>query len=827
MWKMRSGLTILLLLITAVLAADVRVTVEPNVVAVGERFTLWLSNDGRETPQLAGFPEIKGIRWFPNQQSSRSEIMNGRAASSVGYAGQALGEGEITIPALNVIIGRETVTTQPVRLEVVSAGKIAGRQRGQGTEVTLDEAVFADGRYLTGNRAVYIGEEIPVEITLYTMDGVRVQIAWPELNFDKVAFHDYKDQFSQNPRFAGLPTRNYTTRDNVRFVTQVFRSAIRPLGTGELKGNVEINTEVQIPNRNRRSSFWDDDFMGFGSARTVPHSVKFDFPPLMVKALPAVPAGASFLGLIGDWTLDYELAQTEFRAGDPFTLSLTVKGRGSLDNLNAPKLEFPGFRVYPPEIERKNGSASVKYVIIPLRPGEDALRIKTAVFDLNEEKYRMFDFERNINVLPSSGLIQGTSASQPVVEGAAVKLENALNAETDSVPRSNILYLKKAVSCPVSRPLYLNNLVWLLVLALGGPLVFAICEMRQLRRDRLNGDPAILRRRKALTARGRVRRILKKTPPEAISRAIQTEVVPMLNDYLGLPPGTTATELAEIVNDPELAECLRSSGSAGFMPGTAAMNHGELKNRIIKALKYVSLILCLLVPSGMAAMSEEEAAAFNAYDSGDFKAAADYFRSQVHPGKTSPGALYNLGNALCRDGRLGEALACYENAHLLAPRDTDIVENLNYVRRQLMQSECGQVSTPGELVLHLRDSLRPDNWLLVLAGAWSCFWLLAAFRRRLGFNRKLLMLILIGVSAIAAGAAIFTQQRGAYAGNQAVVLYNGTKLRSLPSEQSGKVERTLREGERVGIVESRRDWVLVRLENAEGWLKSGDMEVIR
>ncbi len=834
MRQMRAFLTILLLSAAAMVCAEVKVTVEPNVVATGEHFMVWVSNDGGETPAVADFPEVKGIRWYPNTRSSRTQVINGRAMASVGYMALAQTEGTYEIPALQVIIGRKTVTTAPVEFKAVPAGQLrqARRESRQGqrdSEIALDDAASVDGRYLTGNRPVYIGEEIPLEVTLYVMEGIRAQITWPELKFEKVAFHDYKDQFAKNPRFAGMPTEEYTIRNNARFVAHTFRSAVRPLATGDLKGSVEVNLEIQVSNRSRGSSIWDDDFFGFGSVRTVPHTVTFDFPPLKVRPLPAVPADTMFLGLIGDWKVEYDLPQGEFRAGDPFTLSMNLTGRGSADNLNAPKLELPGFRVYPPEIEKKSGRVSVKYVIIPLRPGDDAIRLKMSVFDLNAEKYNTFDFERKISVLPASGLVQGAPASQTVVQGAVAKPENTVKPETENAPRSNILYLKKDTSCVVARPLYLHNLFLLLGLILFGPLVFVIGEMRQLHKDRMNGDPGILRRRRALAAVGKIKHILKKTPVGEIHHAIQKEVVPLLNDYLGLPPGTTATELAEIVDDPALADCLRNSGSAGFMPGTTAMNHSELKKNILKALKYVSLLAFLLIPAGVfaATMSEPEAAAFNAYDNGDFKTAAAYFRSQLRPGRPSPNMLYNLGNALCQEGKQAEALACYEKAHLLAPRDTDIVENLNSVRRQLLQPEIGQVNTPGELIVYLRDCLRPDNWLLVLAGAWSCFWLLAAFRRRLGFNRKLLSLIVIVAVAVIAAAALTTELRGPYAEDQAIVLFNGTKLRSLPSDQSGKVERTLREGERVHIIESRRDWVLVRLENAEGWLKSGDMEIIR
>ncbi len=826
---MRALLTLILCLTAALGFAEVTVSVEPNVVAVGERFTLWLSNDGRNTPQIIDFPELKGIRWYPNSRSSKTEIINGRASSSVGYTAMALAEGSVEIPALKVIIGRDTVTTKPVKFEIVTADKLrqARRQQQDSTEdsLPLKDKVFAEGRFTTGERTVYIGEEVPVEVKVFVLEGTRAGMGWPELNFDKVSYHDYKAQNPENPRFEGVPRPEYAVRNKNRFVIRTFRAAIRPLATGEIKGHAVVQTEIQMATRNSRDDDFDN-FFGFQSTRRVPHQLNVNFPPLKVKALPAAPAGTDFLGLIGEWKVEYKLSQDEFKAGDPFTLSLNLKGRGSLDTLNAPKLDLPGFRVYPPEVDKQSGSATIKYVIIPLRPGEDTLRMKTATFDLAGDKYQGFDFEQKVDIKPAGNMVQGASASQLVVEGAA-KAEPQVKPEINT-SRSNILYLKKDMSCTVSKPFYLNNFIWVLALILLGPLVFVVNEMRLMRRDKLNGSPAILRRRKALGTVGKVKRLLKNTPPEEIPRVIQTEVVPLLNDYLGLPPGTTATELADAVKDAGLAECLRNSGNAGFMPGGVSMNHTELKQKIIKALKYVSLILCLLIPAGVCAnMTEDEAKAFNAYDNGDFTAAAEYFRSRVRPDKVSPYALYNLGNALCQSGKLGEALACYEKAHLLAPRDSDITENLNFVRRKLMQPEIGQISNPGDLVLAVRDSLRPDHWLLVLAGAWCCFWLGAACRRKLGFNRKLLLLITIGIITLAAGTALFTQLSGPYAGNQAVVLHNGTRLRSLPSDQSGKVERTLREGDRIQIIESRRDWILVRTDNAEGWLKSGDMDIIR
>ena len=49
----------------------------------------------------------------------------------------------------------------------------------------------------------------------------------------------------------------------------------------------------------------------------------------------------------------------------------------------------------------------------------------------------------------------------------------------------------------------------------------------------------------------------------------------------------------------------------------------------------------------------------------------------------------------------------------LAPRDSDIPENLNLVLRKLALPEKYLITSPADVPPYLRDSLRPDEWMLL------------------------------------------------------------------------------------------------------------------
>jgi tetratricopeptide (TPR) repeat protein len=380
-------------------------------------------------------------------------------------------------------------------------------------------------------------------------------------------------------------------------------------------------------------------------------------------------------------------------------------------------------------------------------------------------------------------------------------------------------------------PLWRNHIVALFLLIILAPFVLLASELIYYRRKKLSSDPKLRRKLQAQANKGAMLKNLKKASPEELDGVVQKEVVPYLNDLMGLPPGTTASELADKVDSPELADCLSHTGVASYMPGVGSVDKTELKNKMYKALrKFAVLVFIFILPfSGFATMKKDgnvkrSDEALIAYDNGDFAKAAKYYETKLNAHSPDPALLYNLGNCYCQLGKFSKALVCYERARRLAPRDSDITENMNYVRRKLFLPEEGAASDPYELLLDFRDSFRPDQWLLIAAWLWFVAGVILAMRRIPARKRRWIIplgfvVFCLVASLIAAGSQYCTT----YSDKEAVVIARNVPVYSLPSEKSTKAEFRLKDGERVKIEEQRLDWVRVRADNAEGWIHGKDV----
>ena len=84
---------------------------------------------------------------------------------------------------------------------------------------------------------------------------------------------------------------------------------------------------------------------------------------------------------------------------------------------------------------------------------------------------------------------------------------------------------------------------------------------------------------------------------------IRTELVPYLADVLNLPPGMTASALADHLENqsPTLADVLRQADHQGFTPGGGVDISTE---RLIKAITRLAIWLILAVPVSLVAAPE-------------------------------------------------------------------------------------------------------------------------------------------------------------------------------------------------------------------------------
>ena len=700
-------------------------------------------------------------------------------------------------------------------------------------DLRIKDILFGKVEILNLAKEFYVGEEISLEISLLNWRRFTVRpTSYPKIKLNKIVFRDYSQQNRENPRFI-LKREGIVTIKDKKFKKQSFETAFRTLSPGIFETNIKVQTELSLPSEGR-------DFFGRPTYKRTPYTVEIPFK-IKVKPLPKAPEDSNFLGLVGNWDVNFSLKNKIFKVGDPLTLAMTVYGLGTLETLNIPKLKLEGFRVYPPEIDKKTAydgreRAEIKYVLIPLEKGNRELKMRVSVFSSLLRKYKTFNFSKKLKIEKSDNPLENINYTKG--NPASAVPESKFKSK-QTIPRSDILFLKTESSGNVRIPLYQNWLLAYIILGILGPLCWIISEISCWRQQKLGNNKALQRRLAALKRKGKMLKNIRKCSDDDLNRVIQHEAVPFINDMLDLPHGTTTSALVKKVKSDSLAQCLTSVGESSYLPGASNLNKKELREKLYKALKRLTLIgLLFIMPlmlnanekSRKSKATKEVPATFKeavaAYDSGDFAAASKFFRSHIAKDAPDTALLYNLGTCLCNEGDLAGALVCFERAHLLAPCDTAITENLNFVRRRLFLPEVNKIDGPTEMLVAGSHSLRPDEWLLIAALAWAAAGIFLAFRRKLSLNKRIVFVgscLIIFIAAV--GACVF-EKLDVYSNDNAVVTSSSAELRSLPSMTSGSKLARLRMGTIVRIIESRFDWVRIKSDNTKGWMLKSQMTCI-
>ncbi|MEE9128234.1 MAG: tetratricopeptide repeat protein [Planctomycetota bacterium] len=246
------------------------------------------------------------------------------------------------------------------------------------------------------------------------------------------------------------------------------------------------------------------------------------------------------------------------------------------------------------------------------------------------------------------------------------------------------------------------------------------------------------------------------------------------------------------------------------------------------------VVLALIFVSGSAAsagpVEERFEAANRAYEGGDFAGAEREYRAILEYGLQAPEVYYNLGNAVFRQGRPGQAILNYERALRLAPADEDVLFNLEYSREQLVDREAAARhwiadAYTGWIRLVGFDG---DAWLLlwiylptmVAVGAW--IGVRDERLRRLARFATIVLLVLV----VPAGGLLVVRGSIESSDRGAIVMDEKVQGRSGPDEGHPTLF-TIHEGLKVQVRKESGEWVQVLLPNGlNGWLPSSSVERI-
>jgi hypothetical protein len=134
-----------------------------------------------------------------------------------------------------------------------------------------------------------------------------------------------------------------------------------------------------------------------------------------------------------------------------------------------------------------------------------------------------------------------------------------------------------------------------------------------------------------------------------------------------------------------------------------------------------ALAACSASGSGSAAGALAQRA-HELYDLGEFRKSHELLRQVVRQSGPDAELLYNLGCALYRDGRLGEAIAAWESARLLDPRDADLLHNLEVASAQKVDRLPEIERSVLERFLDgIAGNLSLDEWSVVLYAVYLLF----------------------------------------------------------------------------------------------------------
>ena len=247
-----------------------------------------------------------------------------------------------------------------------------------------------------------------------------------------------------------------------------------------------------------------------------------------------------------------------------------------------------------------------------------------------------------------------------------------------------------------------------------------------------------------------------------------------------------------------------------------------------------ALLLCLLsgfgyslAQTGHSDQFERDFAQANQlYLHGDYPTATQIYERLRVQAPHSAVVFYNLANAYAQNEEVGPAVLYYRRALLLAPRDRDIISNLEHIERQLAYQPSPDI----------------DNWIAVMLGGLrervtinelavinaALYWLAIGMAIWFLHNRRRLLSFLLAISLLLCCISTmfsYSKWQRDYAGDRAIVLSDG-QMYSGPGEHFEPLMR-LGAGTEVKMLQPQGRYREIQTSaGGRGWLSGEQVQLI-
>ena len=355
---------IILSFISFVFSQEISSSVSTKNISITESviFTIKISDiDENPSVDISEIEDSFSIISGPNIGSEYRFVNGNRTSSrSISWTLIAKSHGSLTIPSLNVIVGRKTLITEPHEI-IVSK---------QNTDQSIKD-LFLEVK--VSKDKAFVGEQVKLTYTFYTRVASKVlSTEFPEYNdfwveklFDPVGMQFTPESWND----IEIDGNNYKS-------LKIYEVALFPLQEGVYTLESMI---MKIETKNKDSSFnrlfWDDPFFDTFSQRTRAKLLVSDPIKIEVSSLSNIPQ--NFTGAVGKFTLNSSLSNSNVDEGSPTVFKVVLNGEGNLSNIGRPKITFPDdIDVFEGETKvEKNisddfsGSIIWEYNLIPRKNG--------------------------------------------------------------------------------------------------------------------------------------------------------------------------------------------------------------------------------------------------------------------------------------------------------------------------------------------------------------------------------------------------------------------------------------------------------------------------
>jgi len=469
--------------------------------------------------------------------SSRIEMVNFTTSYTreLTYRLYAKRQGRIRIGSASIEIDGKTYRTRPIDIEVLRAGQRSGRARGG--EFNVEDHLYVRAR--SDLQRVYVGQQVTVDFDLF----YRFQL--------------HNVGFKEIPSFAGfwieelfVAQQLQASREVINGITfnvaPLRRVALFPTKSGaHVVESMAVSCEIPARRSQRRSML--DDFFASDPFFGRTQSALLQSEPIEIQVLPLPEAGQpkAFSGAVGEFKLEARAQPTHVKAGDPVTLRVEISGVGNLSAVGTPLIEVgEGIKMYDPTLEEEEkivndqygGRRTYEYILIPETGG---------ILEIPPVQFAYFNPVAEEYVTLQSAPIFVHSAGEVAAEESG---GYGLSRKDIEAVGSDIRYIKPDVeTLGETFTLYGSGLFWSVQASVPFALLGLILLQRH--RDRLRGDIAYARRRRARGEAGkrleRASHLLEEGEAGAFYGEIHRAVLAFLADHLNITAASLSPDACE------------------------------------------------------------------------------------------------------------------------------------------------------------------------------------------------------------------------------------------------------------------------------------------